>query len=279
MITNAYDMLALLRDNVGEAAPAQWSNLNLLRRLNLAYDAVARFVSEVSGQWLVKSKSLTAVSSVLTLPDDCAKPVYLENSDGYPVNWLNSVAQRSVSRGIGANVGIETYSEAYPLKDTIEINTSGGSGTYTLWYQQKIYELHTGTAAAGGVGVLTLEASLRADKRNDYYNGAVIEVVSGTVPGRYTITDFVGSTRVLTINTTSTFSTDSYGIVPITPSECNNLIILYATLLAIAKPSSLLDKEILQFYNGLYREEKKQVKEWLETRIIENTGVTTGEWL
>lgn len=279
MITNAYDMLDLLRDNIGETTAAQWSNKNLLRRLNLAYDSVSKFVNESSGQWLVKSKSLTASNSVLTLPDDCAKPIYLEDSSGYAVNWLNSVAQRRVSKAVGVNIDLIHVIEAYPLKDTIELNVSSESGTYTLWYQQRIYELHAGTAAAGGAGSLTLEASLRADKRNDYYNGAKIEVISGTVPGRYDITDFIGSTRVLTIDTTNTFSTDNYGIVPITPPECNNLILLYATLLSLAKPSSSMDKEILNLYTGLYKEEKKQVKEWLESRIIENAGVTIGEWI
>jgi hypothetical protein len=279
MITNAYDMLDLLRDNVGEAVAAQWSDLNLLRRLNLAYASVVRMVSESSGQWLVKSTSLTAVDSVLTLPFDCAKPIYIEDSDGNPVSWLNSVAQRSMSRQAASGLSTFQGTEAYPLKNTIEVNTSGNTGTFTLWYQQRYIELHAGTAAAGGVASLTLQASRRADKRNDYYNGAEIEVISGNSPGRYTISDFVGSTRVLTLATTSTFSTDNYGIVPITPPECNNLIVLEATLLALAKPSSTLSENVLQLYINLEKLERKEVKAWLESRIIENTGVTIGEYL
>lgn len=278
MLTNAYDMLELLRDFVGEATAAQWSNLNLLRRLNMAYEDVARLVSKSKGQWLVKSKALTAVNSILTLPDDCAKPLYLEDGNGNPVYWLGSVGQRSVSRAGETYLGNIVYKEAYPLANSLELNSSSDGSTYTLWYQQRIYELHAGAAAAGGAGVLTLAAGLRADKRNDYYNGAYVEITSGTVPGRYLVTDFVGSTRVLTLDTTSSPSTDNYGIIPITPPECNNLIVLGATLLALAKPSSTLDENILKVLLDRERRERKEITEWLESRIIENTGIAIGDY-
>lgn len=355
MLSNAYDMLALLRDNVGEVAAAQWTDANLLRRLNVAYYNVTRMVSKTAGQWLVKSASLTAVASVLTLPDDCSKLVYVEDSSGNPVNWLGSVAQRSVSRRAAAVQGFVSYNEVYPLKNTIEINSTSDTGTYNVWYQQRAIELHAGTASAGGVSLLTLQPDRNADVRNDYYNGATIDVVSGDNSGRYTITDYVGSTRVATLYPSSTpvqieglskaaacvvtwvghgltagsvifagitqaqwtalngtrvitvlsadtfsvpinssaftldyvpgtdvgtvaFATfaasDSYGIVPITPPECNDLIVISASLMALCKPSSTTDEKVLQLYVLLEQRTRAEVKEWLNTRVIENQGVT-----
>ena len=55
------------------------------------------------------------------------------------------------------------------------------------------------TATAGGASSITLDAS--ASSTNDYYNGALIMIVGGTGAGQgRTITDYVGSTLVATVN-------------------------------------------------------------------------------
>jgi len=280
MISNAYDMLELLRDNVGEASPAHWSDLNLLRRINQAYYEVARLISMSAGQWLVKSASVTPVASVITLPDDCSKPLYLEKSNGEVISWLNSVAQRRVSRTIGTTLAGGRL-EAYPLMNTIEVNEDSFTTACTLWYQQKVVDLITGTGrtATGSMSAneLDLEADLRNNVEDDYYNGATIEVVDGTGIGSYTVSDYDAGDETLTLNS-GTFSDDSvYGLVPITPSECNDFIILRATVLAMSKPSANLDEKVFQMFMQDAREAKRDLKEWIEVRIIENSGITIGE--
>ena len=160
------------------------------------------------------------------------------------------------------------------MKNTVEINASNDSGTYTVWYQQRAVELHAGAAAAGGATSLTLQADRNADVRDDYYNGALIHVVSGSAIGEYTISDYVGSTRVCTLDSGSFAASDDYGIVPITPPECNDLIVISATLMALSKPSSTMDEKILQMYVLMEQRARQEVKEWLAERIIENRGVT-----
>jgi len=55
------------------------------------------------------------------------------------------------------------------------------------------------TATAGGASTITLDAS--ASSTNDYYNGALIMLVGGTGAGQArTITDYVGSTLVASVN-------------------------------------------------------------------------------
>lgn len=55
------------------------------------------------------------------------------------------------------------------------------------------------TATAGGASTITLDAS--ASSTNDYYNGSLIMIVSGTGAGQArVITDYVGSTQVATVN-------------------------------------------------------------------------------
>ena len=276
MLSNAYDFLQLLRDNVGEGTASHWSDLNLLRRLNQAYYETARLISMSSGQWLVKSATVTPSSSVITLPDDCSKPVYLEDANGSPVRWLTSVGQRRVSRSFGSGYDSSSAREAYPLMDTIELNESGYSSACTLWYQQRVVDLQTGTASAGDDLSLTFQASMRARQVADYYNGTTIEVISGTGPGIYTIDDYT-SASVCTLSASS-FDTDSvYGTVPVTPQETNDVIILRATLLAMSKPSSNMDEKVFQMFSNDFRDAKKDLKEWIENRVIENTGVEIGE--
>jgi len=276
MISTAYDMLQLLRDNIGETTASHWSDLNLLRRLNQAYYETARLISMSSGQWLVKSESVTPVNSVITLPDDCSKPVYLETSDGQPINWLNSVGQRRVSRSFGSGLHSDIVREAYPLLNSLEVNEEGFGDTCKLWYQKRIVELQAGTASAGGATSLTFQVDMRAKPLADYYNTTKIEVVDGTGPGIYTIEDY-SVAGVCTLDSGTFDNTSIYGTLPITPEECNDYIILRATVLGMSKPSSNLDEKVFQMFVSDFRDAKRDLKEWIENRIIENTGVTIGE--
>ena len=277
MLSNAYDMVELLRNNIGEVSPSNWTKVNTLRMLNQAYTELLRRFSMSAGQWLVKSQSVSCVNSVINFPDDCMKPVYLEDSDGSPVTWINSIGQRRVSRTFGVGSDISHTREAYVLRNSIEINEDSLTDTMTLWYQQKAYELHAGEASASAAGSLTLEASLAHSVRNDHYNGAEIEVVEGSNPGVYTVTDYVGSTRVLTVTPATDPGTSNYGIIPITPSECNDYIVLRATILAMSKPGANLDDKVFAMFVNDFKLVRQELMAWIDTRVIENQGISIGE--
>lgn len=73
---------------------------------------------------------------------------------------------------------------------------------------------HYGTAQAGAAGTITLASE--ASSTDDYYNGAVVKIVSGTGAGQSRqIIDYVGSTRVATVdaNWVTNPSSDSVYIV------------------------------------------------------------------
>lgn len=102
--------------------------------------------------------------------------------------------------------------------------------------------LQSANAAAGATGTITLDSA--ADPRDDYYNGSRIIIVSGTGAGQIRkITDYVGSTKVATVDsswgvtpdTTSVFSTlihDDF------PEIFHNLIPLYSVKMAFMKERS-----------------------------------------
>lgn len=73
----------------------------------------------------------------------------------------------------------------------------------------------TGTAQAGSAGSITLAAG--ASATDDIYNGMVISITSGTGSGSSgIITDYVGSTKVATVQkTTATFTPDNTSVYSI----------------------------------------------------------------
>ena len=267
---DAYNMLQLLRDQIAEASASHWSDVNLVRRLNVAQRKVAVLVQNYPGAWLLKSASVTPVASVITLPQDCAKPLYLEEtSSGKPLAWLENVRTRRVSRGIG------TYPsqwggapEVYPLLNTLVVNQDSYTTALTLWYDQRVPDLMAGTASAGAATSLTFPANSNVVHKDDYYNGVGLEVDSGTGAGTVgdVITDYTGATGACVVSGTYD-ATSVFGTISLLPEEVHHLILLEATLLAVAKPSSNIDKEVFQYYTNERREALKEVKDWLETRI------------
>jgi Right handed beta helix region len=71
-----------------------------------------------------------------------------------------------------------------------------------------------GQATAGASTTITLPATCLAD--DDVYNGYTIRILSGTGNGQSkTITDFVGSTRVVTVNSSWSVTPDNTSVVEI----------------------------------------------------------------
>jgi len=266
---DTYNMLQLLRDQIGEAVESHWSDVNLNRRLNVAQRKVAVLVQNYPGPWLLKSKDLTPVASIITLPDDCAKPVYLEEtSSGKPLAWLGNVRTRRVSRGLSDGLSVGVALEAYPLQRTLEVNQANYTTQVTLWYDQRVPDLIAGTASAGAATSLTFPDNSNVKHIDDYYNGVGLEIDSGTGAGTVgdVITDYDGATGACVVS--GTYDADTvFGTISLLPEETHHLILLEATVLAIAKPSSSIDKEVFQYYMNERKEALKEVKEWLETRI------------
>lgn len=267
---NTYEMLQLLRDEIAEASPAHWTDVNLVRRLNVAQRKVAVLVQSYPGAWLLKSKDLTPSSSIITLPSDCAKPVYIEEkSSGKPLAWLGSVKTRKVSRSQGTSLDWWSGApEVYPLLGTLEINQDDYGTQVTLWYDVRVPDLMAGTASAGAATSLTFPDESPVKHIDDYYNGVGLEVDSGTGAGTVgdTISDYTGVDRVCVVS--GTYSSSSvFGTISRLPEECHPLILAEATVLAVAKPSSNIDKEVFQYYVNERRDVKRDLKEWLETRI------------
>jgi len=258
-----------VKDNIGRdevGSSGHWTEAGILRKLNKGQRYAYQLISQTPGDWFVKSATLTPVDSVVTLPADCAKPIYMEHvsTDAeIPIN--TTVRERRVSRL--SSVTLETSGfNAYLLEGTIEINQDSFTDPVKLWYERRIPDLHFGTAAAGAATSLTLEASKQASLQADYYNNVVIETVSGTgAPTRDTISDYAALTRVCTV--TGTYdSTTVYGTVSILPIEACDLIVLDATVNLLDKPSSALDPKYFEFFLSQKKKAEEALDDWCTPR-------------
>lgn len=275
---NSYYMMLDVRDNIGEDVASHWGDNDILRKLNAAQRKVANLFILTTGDWLIKSTNLTPVDSVITLPDDCAKPVYMEEtSSGYAVTLHGNVRDRGLTRLVGA-VTYDGVVEAYMQKDAIVVNQDDYTTQVTLWYQQRVPDVHAGTAGASGVTTkLEFDLTNEPKRSDDYYNNVSIEVVDGTGAGIIEdISDYDGSGYYATI-TGPVASGDHYGTVSELPEESHDLIILEASLMLLVKPSSALEPSVFKYMQERTRQAREDLEEWISTRVASNPSIRSND--
>lgn len=276
---NAYEMRTEIRENINEETADHWSELDILHKLNKAQRLTAIKLGLATGDWLIKqSDALAPSSNQITLPSDCAKPIYMETvTSGYPISFNYTVRDRRANRQSGTSLSTG-YNEGYLLQDTIEINADTFTDTVYLWYQRRVPDLMFGTAGAGGAASLTFPSAMRPKIEADYYNGVELEVVSGTgSPARDTITDY-SAAFVCTV--TGTYSTDSvFGTITEIPEEGIPFMLLTATLDCLARPSAALDPKYFEYFKIQQRDAKKDFEQWVENRSSGSvrTRMTSGD--
>lgn len=83
-------------------------------------------------------------------------------------------------------------------------------------FGQMLQSIRSGTAQAGASGTITLDVSASAS--DDFYNNCVIQIISGTGANQSRIiSDYVGSTKVATIDTNWVTNPDNTSVFLITP--------------------------------------------------------------
>lgn len=265
---NAYYMLRDVRDNIVESTAKHWGDNDILRKINLSHRSRNMELQEATGDWLLKSATITPSSNVVTLPADCAKPVYMEDAtDGWEIPISANVRERNITKAIGTSL-YNNYISAYPQKDGLYINADSYTANVTLWYLRRIPDLITGTADTGSTGTsLIIAVADEPSLVDDYYNDQTIEINLQSGPTRTSVSDYVAYTRAITVAAgTITASTTTYGTVSDLPREAIDVILLETTIKCLAKPGSRLDPKYFEFYMMLYKEAKKLWLQWIETR-------------
>ncbi len=273
---NAYDMILTIRDNIGEEVAALWTNASLIRMLNNAHRAVSTKVMNAPGDWLLTSTNLTPASGVITLPSDCAKPVYLEEKGNNRVIVVGqTVRERQLTRAPISGLSGLADRSAYFVGGTLVINDSTYSTQVTLWYQKRVIDLFAGVAdASSGAQKIVFLAADSPRVIDDYYNDTTVEIVSGTgISIVDTISDYDGGTYSATITGTSA-SADTFGTVSTLPEEAMDLIVMRATLLSFMRPSASLNIDYFEHMKDLTALARNDLDEFLSSRYDNSRYVT-----
>ena len=210
----------------GEDIVGAFNNDFILKQINLVIRELHALIAKRRPSEFLKEESLTAVDSVLTLPSDFGKLVLFRDPFGKKVYSINQDERRFTE-----NTGSERL--YYMKGSTLVLDKAGISDTYSLIYKSKPRDIHHGKTSAGGTNSMTLDAD-RAVKIADYYNGMILEDVTGDAA--YTITDYTAA-RVATISGTGSTG-NLYGLVPEIPEWAHVLIAPKAVIYCKNHPKS-----------------------------------------
>jgi len=252
---NLYSLFYSVRRQLSEVTAGFWTDLEVYRALNNAQLHIARKskclrkeinITTVASQaeYDLKTQAVNPNSTVFGYPE-----VFDISADGayfyvggttYQKLYFKSKKTLNIEfpgwQGVAASVPKYFYYEKtdnivglYPKPNS----TNAGSYLFLdTYYLPKV--LHAGTAASGTDTTMVMAAgsttAMYPSALNDYYNNIFLEIYEATGAGeRAQITDYVASSRTLTVDfTTTPDSTSVFGMVPEIAEEAHQLMELYA---------------------------------------------------
>lgn len=201
----------------GTDTTGHYRNFYLVQKINIAQRFIYNFLFKRIPEEFFETASLTGVDSVYTRPADFGRLLYFKDENGRQVRPIQERSRR-LTNSTGSD---RLYT---PRNNTLVLDKSGITKTYTLFYYRRARDLDYGQSSAGGALSITLATS--AKKIVDYYNGMKIENVTDDWVD--TITDYTAG-RVATITNTGAAS-KYYGIVSDLPEMFHDLIAPRAVL-------------------------------------------------
>jgi len=244
---NCYDIIADVRRDVNEYSEAYvqgadkgaWSNELITQKINLSQFFLYNVLFQRKPHLFRKEVSLTAVDSVFTLPADFAKLEWFKDENGTQVRQIGvgDLTPRGVSE-------IMYYQQG----NTLILEKSGSTKTYTLFYRWMPRRIFSGKCSAGGVGSITFPTV--ASKLPDYYNNMLIE--NKTQDWSDTITDY-SAARVATVIETAA-ANDYFGLVSELPIMFHHLIAPKASMLLRAS-SPLAQNKVSKEEKDMFMED------------------------
>lgn len=232
---NAYEILSQVRYDLNEYSTAfvqatdtsgSFQNSQLMAKINQAQRMIWNMLFVNIPEIFLTSTSLSFSSSTATLPTDFYKIRRLEDSDKVKIEPI-TLNEKYVYTDSGSKY------QYYRYGNTLQIDKSGVSGTYTIWYYTRPRNLDQGVSSAGGALSLTLATT--APKIADYFNNMTIENI--TDDWTDTISDY-SAARVCTLAAQTGAASKYYGIVSELPEAFHHLIQPRATILCKSLPNS-----------------------------------------
>jgi len=192
------DLLSLeqaVRQNISEETASLWNQTNVFRAINEEMVRLARHVLDLENGYLeLVQTSAPSSGGVITLPIGCYVVRALDVSNGgayVPLNWSSASKRFLYSTDAAYVVRFEG--------NTLVLDGGVGDvGSVRVHYGRIPPPLITGLTAAQTSSSITFATG--TPQIDDLYNSMEGLTLSGTGAGQYfTISDYVGSTRVATV--------------------------------------------------------------------------------
>lgn len=269
---NLYHIFYAVRRRLSEVTAAYWVDLEV-------YSAINKGILDIAAKSKCLKKSVTITTIASTQEYDLKSNGFSDiidiSEDGvsFKVNGSTYLPLKFRTKSKlsmefpgwrSASASVPQYYYYDKSTKTIGLypkpNSTNAGAYLDIFGYHRPRVLHAGTAAAGAATTLTLAAGSATVQSpstvDDYYNGLYMEIYDGTGEGEIAkITDYVGSTRVCTVDFTSTPSTDSiYGMIPEIPQEAHELLEVYALWKLLLKGGSrtvLATQYRDEYYTGL----------------------------
>lgn len=244
---NCYNIVADVRRDINEYSEAlvqgadegAFANELITQKINLAQTYLYNLLFKRMKHHFRVEVSLTGVDSVFTLPANFGAIEWFKNDNGYQVYPM----------------GVEDISPSgtserhyYRKGNTLILDKSGCTDTFTLFYRWKPRKIFSGKSTAGAATSITFPVT--ASTVLDYYNDMLIENI--TQDWVDTVTDY-STARVATITETAA-KDDYFGIVSDLPETFHHLIAPRASMLLRAT-SPLAQNNVSKIEKDLFAED------------------------
>lgn len=226
-------LLARIQARMGQSFDGDYFTLaNALRALNDAQDAIHAEIERLDVGWFLTDTTVSTVANQkdYALPANCriikrlAPASNARNELAIPYEIYPATQTDSIGRGI---ILIDDAFRMVPTPTTVF--------SMEMQFIRSAQAMHYGTLAAASANTCTLDASPTAgdvSAVDDYYNHAYILTTGGTGSGQLRkITDYIGDTRVCTVDTAWTVTPDAtttYEILSSLESDEAEVLVLAA---------------------------------------------------
>ncbi len=244
---------------------SQLFHMNIIIKAAQDYFATQKTISFVSGQ------------QHYDLPGNTIKIRYLEKTDSDPDEVITPIVpdrrlQYTDSEdSTDDDDALDHFAYVYGNLIGIVPNMASGTGSVNVLIIRRLPDLSYGTCSGTPTTTeLILPATPTLGKTsivNDYYNDATVRIISGTgVGGSSVASDYVGSTRALTISlTVAPTNASVYAFDCDIPVEYHPAVAMYAAKLAkggrdgrdVTVIKEIHQEWVLQMMDGLTRIESK----------------------
>lgn len=270
MLTLA-EMITDFRNHLDALGDSFFSDAEIVRRLHSSQQEIIRAMQKEDPTFYVGTKVLDLVADQATyaLPLNArlgSRIIFAQNT-ALPTGGLvpATVLEALVDLELPNVINLTEHWHFAIQGDKVRVMQTPGAanpGAITVWYVPTYGNMIQGKPTSATSDTIVASTSQlspdyttyygKLDQRNDYYNGMKIHITDGTGVGQTReITDYVGSTRTLTVDSswdTTPDTTSVFYVASPVPEDHHHIVPLRAALTGAIKNRNRQDDLAAEYY-------------------------------